>query len=84
MLGKLLSYDQHGQSVTLSFEQRTMVIEALREEILNVFVSIQSNNRYSKAVKSDCKKQVCVSVKRCMDCIEVCTPKVTAKVYETS
>lgn len=82
MLGKLLSYDQHGQSVTLSFEQGIMVIEALREEILNVFVPMQSNNHYSKAVKSDCKKQVCVLVKRCIDYIEVCTPKVTAKVYE--
>ena len=82
MFGKLLSYKQQGSKVDLLFENQKMVIEAFQEQILNVFVPIQSKEHYSKAVDFTKKSEVRLNVNWEDESVIIQTSEITAKVYD--
>ncbi len=82
MFGKLLSYEQQGQKVTLQYEYQVMVIEAFQEQILNIFVPTQSKYHNSKAVNEGKKKKVELEVQWEEECLIIRTAEIIAKVYE--
>src|SRR5699024_233395 len=81
MFGKLLSYRQQGSKVDLLFENQKMVIEAFQEQILNIFVPLQSKEHNSKAVNFANKAEVNLKVCWEDESVVIQTSEITAKIY---
>ena len=60
-MGKLIDWKKKGNELRIRFEHREMIITALTDEIINVFVPIWSDEHRSKAVEESDLKRVAKS-----------------------
>jgi alpha-glucosidase len=60
--GKRTDYQVMDNRVTVSFEQQTVVIEIIRDDIVNFFVPRWSRQHYSKAIEGNKAKPTAFQV----------------------
>ena len=53
MFGKITDYTLEGQKLVIRFEEREGVIEAVTDEIINVFSGFETKEHRSKAIESE-------------------------------
>ena len=76
--GKIVEYKQNGSAVTVICEKQKLIITALNDEIVNVFVPTWSEEHRSKAVEPEDYKRVTdqgvsLTVKKNNDSVEMIT-----------
>ena len=51
--GKIMSFRQDGNEICVKYEQQTLVVKAIRDDIVNIFVPYRTKEHYSKAIDGD-------------------------------
>ena len=64
MFGKITDYTLEGQKLVIRFEEREGVIEAVTDEIINVFSGFETKEHRSKAIEGEKRKKVKALVSR--------------------
>lgn len=64
MFGKITDYTLEGQKLVIRFEEREGVIEAVTDEIINVFSGFETKEHCSKAIEGEKRKKVKALVSR--------------------
>ena len=64
MFGKITDYTLEGQKLVIRFEKREGVIEAVTDEIINVFSGFETKEHRSKAIEGEKRKKVKALVSR--------------------
>lgn len=52
-----MSFRQDGNEICVKYEQQKLVVKAIRDDIVNIFVPYRTKEHYSKAIDGD--KAVC-------------------------
>ena len=82
MYGKLINYEQVKQKIKVNFEHKTVIIQVINENVFNIFVPFQEENRYSKAIESLEIKPCQLRIRQTDDYLELLSPKLTARIYD--
>lgn len=48
-----MSFRQDGNEICVKYEQQTLVVKAIRDDIVNIFVPYRTKEHYSKAIDGD-------------------------------
>ena len=48
--GKIMSFRQDGNEICVKYEQQKLVVKAIRDDIVNIFVPYRTKGHYSKAI----------------------------------
>ena len=75
--GNIISYDQNKSKVSITYEQMELTVQAIREDIINVFVPYKTTEHYSKAIDGDKTVPTDVSVEMTQGKITVKTGALT-------
>ena len=51
--GKIMSFRQDGNEICVQYEQQKLVVKAIRDDIVNIFVPYRTKEHYSKAIDGD-------------------------------
>ena len=51
--GKIMSFRQDGNEICVKYEQQKLVVKAIRDDIVNIFVPYRTKEHYSKAIDGD-------------------------------
>ena len=51
--GKIMSIRQDGNEICVKYEQQKLVVKAIRDDIVNIFVPYRTKEHYSKAIDGD-------------------------------
>ena len=48
-----MSFRQDGNEICVKYEQQKLVVKAIRDDIVNIFVPYRTKEHYSKAIDGD-------------------------------
>lgn len=82
MFGTLLNYEQNHQTVILHYENQTVQIQIITDNIINVFVPYCTTKHYSKAIEGNKERPVSYTVSRTGGCLTITTDFLICKVYD--
>ncbi len=80
--GKLLSYEKNGNKITIQYEKQTVVIEIIKDDIVNFMVPVWSAEHRSKAIEGRKDRPTDVSVDMTDGILQISTDKLTVKLYD--
>lgn len=82
MFGKLLTYEQDGQTVTLRYEKQEVKVHVLTSEIINLFVPAAHPDHRSKAVEGEKEQTTPFTLAKEKDVLTLTTKNLICKIYD--
>ena len=81
-MGKIISFTNVDNKVTVQFENQKVVFKVLSPLIINVFVPFVSEEQNSKAIEGEKSVKCSFEVKRQEDCVIISTEKIVLKIFD--
>lgn len=80
--GKLVSYEKNGNQVKIQYEKQLVIIEIIKDDIINFLVPVWSREHRSKAIEGEKAKPTDYRVSKSENELQIATDKLTVKLYD--